>query len=144
MNSKRINNTQDPSANQDVATKNYVDFRVTTPTYLRMTRTTNQDIPNGEAVVQFNQIDASANITWTAATWTGTILTTGYYQVGALCAVAPGGLFNGTRNYSFYVNNSRTNGKGFYLEDHEASSASAQDPSMGWNDFGRGSKTNCW
>ena len=27
MNSKRINNTQDPSANQDVATKNYVDTR---------------------------------------------------------------------------------------------------------------------
>lgn len=117
MNSKRINNTQDPASAQDVATKNYVDGLAPTPTYLRMTKTTNQDITNAETVVQFNRIDASANITWDAVTWTGTIITTGYYEVGALCAVAPGGDTTGTRNYSFYVNNSRTNGKGFYYED---------------------------
>lgn len=123
MNSKRINNTQDPASAQDVATKNYVDGLAPTPTYLRGRLTSNQDVNEAVNVIQFNTIDASANITWNSATWTGTIITTGYYVVGAEIYISGGNDRVLTEIFGFYVNGANNNGKGFFYQNNDESFA---------------------
>lgn len=60
MNSKRITNTQDPSANQDVATKNYVDTGNQTPIYYPNLRRAGR--ANGPIATNFDAAYASTGL----------------------------------------------------------------------------------
>ena len=82
------------------------------------------DVNEAINVIQFNTIDASANITWNAATWTGTIVTTGYYIIGAEIFFAGGNDRTATEILGFYVNGSATNdSKGFFYTNDDESFA---------------------
>jgi hypothetical protein len=95
-----------------------------TPTYLRGRLTNNQDVLDDAVyVIEFDTIDASANITWNAATWTGTIITTGYYVVGAEIYIAGGNDRTATEIFGFYVNGANNNGKGFFYQNNDESFA---------------------
>ena len=63
MNSKRINNTQDPSANQDVATKNYVDTAPFNKAISGTTISTLQNCGNTASYIDLATVGPSVTIT---------------------------------------------------------------------------------
>lgn len=93
MNSKRINNTQDPSANQDIATKNYMDvFTLNTPYYYPNQLTggraggiiaSNIDMTQIARFIDYGFVTTGCPIFYSVYLKAGTVVSRGLFYVAA-------------------------------------------------------------